>query len=1498
MSTNSDNEDRESVSQESERDSDVGDHGYQSNRDSEYDYEGNNSAEDDNESFQEVLAQERQHAANGTGTNGPLVAELGPTTRNDHSESVEFQTGTSLNGYSNTKHQDSVHETNEVPNKQPNGAQNAAANGHLERMMSVQLNDDPGTLDELSNVPYTQKSFFGKHGKTMKTLIPVRCGEKDKEYIQNQNVGLFSFVSIFWMDKWMWKASRKGVEPNKVGKINERDGVYHNNQRLTRLWREEVRKKGKDKASFIRTIMRFNRFSLCMSALMMTVTCILAFVGPAWILRNLLNYLDEREQNDPNNPPAPTWYGYLLVVEMSVTQFFRNAAFSCVWVVGAYSGIWAQGAVQVLVYDKVLKIKTGGEKLLAEVVNYSTTDIERIYQSMQLSMLIVGAPVMWIMNLVYCYLVLGVWSLLGNFLILSYYPIMAMVGRKTSSLRVTAVRFTDRRIRLMNQVLGSMKLIKMYAWEKAFSSKIKNIRSQEENILHKAAFLQSISWTGSPILATVAPMTSFIGMVLTGIPLISADAFTVSSVFTSLLIPMNTLPMAVKSFSEGIVSCRRIQSMLLAEEATLPDDKGITNPKHAISIVNANIGWTEALDPKMPQKIEKQIKRKLSNKHRRISGNVELVVAQSIDNIDSSPAPPPYSARDDISVVLSGINLIIERGQLVGICGNVGTGKSTLLSSISGDASIANGLVSKQGRIAYVTQQAWIFNATVRENILFGLPYDEERYKMVVYACCLETDFTLMPNADLTEIGERGANLSGGQKQRINLARALYSNRELYLLDDALSAVDVKVAKHIFEYCVQKALKMNGKTVLLVTHAMHLLEQCDLILLMKDGTISEKGTHEELIAMEKEYALMFRTDQEERSKQKDSQKKTKTGERDELPDVNEAPMVDTGMVKQEVDKHLSLTWKTWKYFCKQCGGYIVCILAFLTIVLFNLANIFNAVWLQTWMNAGGCLVNETDPCPKNFTTDDVTKNPDLNMYVGIYGGSGVLMLIFGLIKGLTVGKVMLTGASTLHHLMFWKIIRSPMSFFDVTPLGRIINRFSRDMDELDVQIPFVTEFCSQSLMMIAFQLILICVYFPWYTIALAIVLVIYFGFDIMLNGGVRATKRVDNLLRPPLLVHLSATVQGIPVIRCYQKQKMMAEKFRALVNKHLSAYLLFQLSSKWIAFRIDTLSWLVITVTGIFVVASKGVDASAAGLCMSQIFRVCAVLATVTRWKSELQARLISIERISEYCRELVEEAPSIVEPRPPNEWPKDGAISVNHAELRYRPDLPLVLHGLEVHIAGGEKVGIIGRTGAGKSSVIGTLLRLTELCGGNIVIDGIDIAKIGLEDLRSKLAVIPQEPILFEGTVRWNLDPFSVRTDDEIWDSLEKSHLKDKISKESAKLETVLDAEGGIFSLGEKQLFCLARALLRNSKILLLDEATASVDVETDRLIQATIRDSFSHCTVLTIAHRLNTIADYEKIMAMDAGKVVEFDSPANLLARESLFQSMMKSMNESGGH
>merc|ERR1719369_228010 len=501
------------------------------------------------------------------------------------------------------------------------------------------------------------------------------------------------------------------------------------------------------------------------------------------------------------------------------------------------------------------------------------------------------------------------------------------------------------------------------------------------------------------------------------------------------------------------------------------------------------------------------------------------------------------------------------------------------------------------------------------------------------------------------------------------------------------------------------------------------------------------------------------------------------------------------------------------------------------------------------------------------------------------------MIVTGFFKGVMLLMKLMGGSLTIHKKMLNSIMFSPMAFFDVTPSGRILNRFSKDLDIMDTRIPYYIETCSQYSLLLLSQIVLVCVLYPYFAVGFFFV-AIGFGFmDQMMTRGVLESKKLDNLMKSPVLHHISSTMSGVTIIRGFGKEDVFKRRFNVYLNASNSADSMYRLAQRWFMWRMDSLGLITITLTAIVTVATKGtVTPAVAGLALSSIFQTCTYLPFIMKIKADFSAMLSSLDRIFEYVA-LSQEAPHVIESkRPPSTWPQRGQLQISNVSFKYRPDLPLVLRNITIDVEGGQKVGIVGRTGAGKSSLISTLLRLVELEEGEIIIDGVNISQIGLADLRSAVAVIPQDPVLFQGTVRYNIDPFDKHTDQEVWRAIEESNLKEKVCAENKQLDMVVEAEGGNFSVGEKQLICLARALLRKNKILLLDEATASVDVKTDHLIQSTIHSAFSGCTVLTIAHRLHTILTYDKVLVMDQGRLVEVGSPNTLMEAGGIFASMAR--------
>ncbi|XP_070537640.1 ATP-binding cassette sub-family C member 5-like [Ptychodera flava] len=860
---------------------------------------------------------------------------------------------------------------------------------------------------------------------------------------------------------------------------------------------------------------------------------------------------------------------------------------------------------------------------------------------------------------------------------------------------------------------------------------------------------------------------------------------------------------------------------------------------------------------------------------------------------------------------------------------------------ISGDVKI-------DGTMAYVSQQAWIFNDTLRENILFGKSYEKTRYEAVVFASALGEDMKELQSGDLTEIGERGINLSGGQKQRVSLARALYADRDIYLLDDPLSAVDAKVGQHIFNHYIKEALK--GKSVIFVTHQLQYLSGCDSIYVMKDGRVLESGTHLQLVAADGQYSALLKTFHSDEDKNgavddtlhndiddsnpgiihkssKSSEGKTTSHRREHQTEEQYGNFEERGLRKSglhnqtkyesmgitersikfsdgedkvgklmtaEEQTEGSVSWKTYHCYVKMAGGYGVALLLLLLFLLATGSTAGCTWWLAYWIiqlkeKGTNTAINGTEEADVTINEQD---DRDMMFYVYVFLGILAALILFTVLRCLAYVKATFHSSSNLHDQLLKKVFQSPMSFFDTTPSGRIINRFSKDQDEVDVSLSRETEDMLTTMSTAVFSCLSILIVFPWMMIALIpFALIIIFTFKYY-HHGLRDCKRLDSMTRSPWFCHVTSTMQGLPTIHAYEKEDDFKARFANHMDKNTVSFSSFLLCGRWAGVRLDTVAIMTAFLTGLMATFSRGmVSPTLIGLALSYSLQFAGQFQQGIRLAGDAESRMTSVERIYHYLKTLTPEEPSETSKhRPPDNWPSHGKLQVENLAIRYRNNLPLALKGITFNVHSMDKIGIVGRTGAGKSSLGVSLFRLVEPTSGTIHIDGINISDIRLHDLRSRLSVIPQDPVLFVGTIRYNLDPFDQYSDDEIWKSLEKTHLKDKVVGLEGKLEAPVVENGENFSVGERQLICMARALLRSCKVLMLDEATAAIDTETDNLIQQTLRDAFTNCTMLIIAHRLNTVLNCDKILVMDSGKVVEYDSPSALLANpESWFSAMM---------
>uniref|UniRef100_A0AC11BX71 Uncharacterized protein n=1 Tax=Ovis aries TaxID=9940 RepID=A0AC11BX71_SHEEP len=1211
-----------------------------------------------------------------------------------------------------------------------------------------------------------------------------------------------------WLNPLFKIGYERKLKQDDLYTVLPEDRSQHLGEELQGYWNQEVSRAKKDarEPSLMKAIVKcYWKFYFVLGLLMFleegTKVVLPMFLG------KIISYV---ENYDPANSAAlHEAYGYAAGLSACVLVWavLHHLYFYHMQRVGMRLRV----AVCHMIYHKSLHLSSSamGKTTTGQIVNLMSNDVNRFDQvTMFLHYLWVG-PLQAVAVTTMLWMEIGISCLAGMAVLIILLLLQSCFGMLFSSLRSKTAGVTDDRIRTMSEVITGIKTIKMNAWEKSFIDLITRLRRKEISKILKSSYLRGMNLASFFAVSKIMIFVTFITNELLDNRITASQVFVVVTLFEALRFSSTLyFPMAVEKVSEAVVSIQRIKNFLLLDE--IPE-----------------------LHPQQP------------------SDGERIVDVQDVTAFWNEESETP---------TLQGLSFTVRPGELLAVVGPVGAGKSSLLHALLGELPPSQGKVTVHGRIAYVSQQPWVFPGTVRSNILFGKKYEKDRYEKVIRACALEKDLHNLKE-DVIVRGDGGTPLSEGEKARVSLARAVYQDADIYLLDDPF----------ICSYFLSFLLSKNPITIL-VTHQLQYLEDASQILILRDGKMVERGTYSEFLKSGIDIFSLFEKENEQSEPSPVPGTPTVISEslgqspRPSLKDVApEDQDTENIQVTLPLEDHLEgkVGFKTYVNYFTAGADWPVIIFLILVNIAAQVAYVLQDWWLAFWSNLqsdlySGVLVKEDE---------DVVSV--LNWYLEVYSGLTVSTILFGITRSLLIFYILVNSSRTLHNKMLETILRAPVLFFNRNPIGRILNRFFRDIGDMDDLLPLIfQDFIQTFLLMIGVMVVMVAA-IPWTAIPVIPLGIIFFFLRRYFLETSRDVKRLE----------CTSEYQGSQKIFSLMRSK---------------AWFLLLTTSRWLAVYLDVICAIFATVVAFgALILVETLDAGHVGFVLSLTITLTSMFQWCVRQSAEVENMMISVERVTEYT-DLMKEASWELEYHPPPSWPNMGMIYFNYVHFRHMSDGPLVLRNIYGAFYPGQKHGIVGRTGAGKSSLIAALFRLSEPEGG-ISIDGILTTSIGLHDLRKKMSVALQEPALFTGTMRENLDPFNEHTDNELWNALEEVQLKESIEVLPAKMNTKLAEFGLNLSVGQKQLVCLARAILRKNQILILDKATSNVDPRTDELTQKKLRERFAQCTVLTIAHRLSTVIDCERIMVLDSGTWKEDSRPRNLLQnRNSLFYKMVQQLGE----
>lgn len=1191
-----------------------------------------------------------------------------------------------------------------------------------------------------------------------------------------------------------------------------------NSEKSEFVWRklnyQWEKQQAKSKPSLMRAV--FSAFSsvFIYSILLQCLYAILSFVTPV-LLPFIIEYLQfdgKRQVMGFTVNEIPAWHGIIYSLTVVLATLMASVAMFHSQMLMWSFGLQMRSALLVSMYKKSLRIAASEIYDTGQVVNMISTDAQLFLDSVLPFVQGIVAPLQIVITTILLYIQIQYYCFIPIGIFIVSIPINNFIISLVKSFRKKIQGISDVRIKYLQELIDSIKTLKFYGWQDPHTERVSMERKREVRTIKRM-----LLWRSFMIFLMLNVPT--LGLGITFIVYSLSNELTVTIVFTTISLTQLlrssfvAMPLALSYYGQYHVAFKRIQEYLLK-----PNMKSFKCDK---------------LEP----------------------GLVAV-----LQNVRVS-----FHEDKQSNCVFDKVNLKVKAGELIMIVGAVGSGKTTLCRVLLREIDNVEGDVKIGEHIAYASQDAWIVSGTIRENILFGLDYNHERYQHILYICALERDIERMPGGDQAEIGEKGANLSGGQRQRISLARALYSDRKFLILDDPFSALDAHVAKHIFSKAIVQAHE-DGKTIIIVTNQLNNLQFADRIIYIKNNNLSAE-TLETHLANNKDFCDLVcygvienkEGDQEENITmvRKASLIKSLYGESFRRAVVNPDNQ-DAQLVQKEEKLIGSISLGQYWYYFKT-GSLFRFAIYLLAVIIRSVARVAGIIWIANW------------------SSDDVN-NPQYSkdVYLYVYLGLVLTEALFTWAYSSLLALFSAKASRRFHKRLLYSVVEGKTTFFDRTPIGRLISRFSKDISLIDIPLPNNVEHLVSNIFTLIGIIVSIAFGNPYILIAVGVAMVMYVLLSIHYRSSAIQIQRLEAVSRSPIFSHFAETLSGVDTIRAFQKEVKFNLTNAARIDENTVAYLSVKRSAMWFGLRLDWLGSIILVATYIAIVVTRNltiIDVALASLALSSTTSISAYLAGTYTLLTETDVKLNAMERVRQYYHIDKEEPGGQI---PDSDWPMKGKIQFKNVSVHYSTNNK-VLKSLSLTVKSGEKIGVVGRTGAGKSTLSTSLFRSVELSEGEILVDDVNIAEIDLNELRRRISYIPQTPVIFTGSVRFNLDPYLEKTEDEIWMALRKAELMEFVNALPNKLDEIVD--GQVLSIGQKQLLSLARCFLSGNKIIVIDEATASVDMETNASIQRMIRKYFKDKTIITVAHLLHTIMDYDRIMVMDGGSIIEMGVPSELL-------------------